>query len=92
MTRLVDQRDRDNATVEPSTLELALLSIGTQVDSAVMTAITPIAYQSRMSSAERRGGRLRLRMRHPLVDFPHAQNSDRKPSFRIMFFQSTPPN
>jgi hypothetical protein len=63
-----DQRDRDKASVERSTLE-ALLSMGTHIDKAVITAITPIAYQSRMSSGER-CRRLRLRIGHPLVDIP----------------------
>jgi len=72
--RAPDQRDRDKANVELATPELALLRIGTHIDRAVITAITPIAYQSRMSSGDR-SGRLRLRIGHPLVDIPHAQNS-----------------
>lgn len=59
-----DQRDRDKANVELATPELTLLSIGTQIDKAVIIAITPIAYQSRMSSGER-FGRLRLRIGQP---------------------------
>ena len=61
--RSPDQRDRDKANVELSTVE-ALLSIGTHIDKAVITAITPIAYQPRMSSGER-CGRLLLRIGQP---------------------------
>jgi hypothetical protein len=86
-----DQRDRDKANVELSTLECTLLSMGTHIDKAVITAITPITYQSRMSSGER-FGRLRLRIGTPFVDFPHAQNSGTNLLFRFIFLASGSPN
>ena len=63
---------------------MAALTIGTHMDKAVMTPMTAMTYQSRMSSGER-WGRLR-RIGNSRCCFPSARNATFKSLFQQYIF------